>query len=223
MMKTIRVALAAALCLSSLSVQADIFGTLSGRSADPANNPQFSVEGSFTTSGDYQNIGARVNYGVNDALSVYGDFGITEFGGFGSAPDGNSFGAGLFYHLPNLSSASADYDFAVQGSFHVAGLETAGIDFDYTALAANLLVSPKTALNPESGLNWYANAGFTRLAVDIGFPANEFGFDFGGSDSSFELQLGGGIYMPMGPGTLYAGADLIDEFIFGAGYRYGFN
>ena len=220
-MKTIRVALAAALCVSSLSVHADIFGTLSGRSANPANSPQLSVEGSFTTSGDYQNIGARVNYTVSNALSVYGDFGLSEFGaGFGASPDGNSFGAGLFYYLPNLGSAGSalgDYDVAVQGSFHTAALEFGNVDFDYTALAANLLVSPKSAMNPDSGLNWYANAGLTRLAIDF----DQFGFS--ASDSDIELQLGGGIYMPMGPGTVYAGADLIDEFIFGVGYRYGIN
>lgn len=223
-MKTIQVALATAFCLSSLSVNADILGTLSGRSANPSNSPQLSVEGFFTTSGDYQNIGARVNYTVSDALSVYGDFGLSEFGGgFGPSPDGNSFGAGLFYYLPNLGSASpalGNYDFAVQGSFHTAALDGNGVDFDYTALAAALLVSPKTALNPDSGLNWYANAGFTRLTVDVDF--SEFGFG-GGSESDFELQLGGGVYLPMGPGTLYAGADLIDEFIFGVGYRYGIN
>ena len=65
-MKRIQIAIGTALCLSSLSVNADILGTLSGRSANPANSPQLSVEGSFNTSGDYQNIGARVNYTVND-------------------------------------------------------------------------------------------------------------------------------------------------------------
>ena len=126
----------------------------------------------------------------------------------------------MFYYLPNLGSAGSamsDFDVAVQGSFHTAALGVGNIDFDYTALAAALLVSPKTVMNPESGLNWYANAGLTRLAVDF----DQFGFS--ASDSDIELHLGGGIYMPIGPGTLYAGADLIDEFILGVGYRYGFN
>lgn len=213
-----RLAMFAALVATSMSAQADIFGTLSGRSANPANNPQISAEGSFTTSGDYQNIGARINYTVNDNLTVYGDFGLTEFGGFGASPDGNSFGAGVFYYLPDLGGADSSlsrYDVAVQGSFHTAALEFSNVDFDYTALAAAMLISPKDVMNPDTGMNWYANAGLTRLAIDF----DQFGFS--ASDSDIELQLGGGIYLPMGPGTLYAGADLIDEFIFGVGYRYG--
>lgn len=215
-MKVSKIALVAALLTTSISAQADWFGTPSGRSANPANSPQLSVEGSFTTSGDYQNIGARVNYDVNESLTVYGDFGMSEV----VKSDGNSFGAGVFYYLPNLSESVQffnDKDVAVQGSFHTAGLD----DIDWNALSFALLLSPKTAFNPDNGMNWYANVGFTRLSFDI--PSQTIGgFRFGGvSDSSFEIQLGGGIYMPMGPGTLYAGADLIDEFIFGVGYRYG--
>lgn len=44
-----------------------------------------------------------------------------------------------------------------------------------------------------------------------------------GSDDEIELHLGAGVYLPMGPGELYGGADLIDEFIFSVGYRYPIN
>ncbi len=220
-MKLKRLVLLAGLVATSMTAQADWFGTLSGRSADPSNSPKLSVEGSFTTSGDYQNIGARVNYGVNDTLTVYGDFGLSEFG-----PDGNSFGLGVFYYLPALtqsSSAMGNLDTAIQANYHTADLD--GLDF--TGLGVALLISPKEAMNPENGLSWYANLGLTRLSfdfptetIDIGFgvPAIRVG---GGSVDETELQIGGGIYLPMGPGTLYAGADLIDEFIFGVGYRFG--
>lgn len=213
-MKVSKLAFVAVLLSTSISAQADWFGTLSGRSANPANSPQLSVEGSFGTSSNYQNIGARINYDVNESLTVYGDFGMSEFVG-----DGTSFGAGIFYYLPNLSESVGffnDKDVAIQGSYHTAGFEEGNIDIDYSALGVAMLISPKTAFNPDNGMNWYANVGFTNLSVD--YPQATF---FDASVSSTELQLGGGIYMPMGPGTLYAGVDLIDEFILGVGYRYG--
>jgi len=219
-MKLSRIVLASSLILTSISAHADWRGTLSGRSANPANSPSLSVEGSFTTSGDYQNIGARINYDVNEALTIYGDFGQSEF-----LDDGTSFGAGVFYYLSNLSGSDgflSDKDVAVQASYHTSSLDGRGFDIDFSSLGAALLLSPKNAFNPDNGMNWYANAGFTRLAFDV--PRIDLGFGFvagGGSEDSIELQLGGGIYLPMGPGTLYAGADLIDEFIFGVGYRYG--
>ncbi|MFK7993494.1 MAG: hypothetical protein AB8B87_05105 [Granulosicoccus sp.] len=219
-MKLMRIALVAGLLGVSFSAHADFWGTLSGRSANPANNPQLSVEGSFTTGGDYQNIGARINYGVNESLTVYGDFGLAELNG----PDGTAFGAGLFYYLPNMSDSVSffgDKDVAIQASYHTATLDSGGFDLDTSAIGAALLVSPKTAFNPDNGMNWYANVGFTRLTVDVPRINTVFGVFGGGSESEIELQLGGGVYLPMGPGTLYAGADLIDEFIFGVGYRFG--
>ncbi|MFK7861967.1 MAG: hypothetical protein AB8B64_24360 [Granulosicoccus sp.] len=208
-MKISRIALAAGLLAASFSVSADYFGTLSGRSANPANGPKLSVEGSFTTSGDYQNLGARINYGVNESLTIYGDFGLSE-----NIGDGNSFGAGIFYHIPDMSDG---LDVAIQASYHTATLDFGfSRDTDWTALGAAILVSPKQAMNPNTGLNWYANAGFTNLSIEI-----PFGRFFVASDDSFEIQLGGGIYMPAGPGTFYAGADFLDEFIIGAGYRFG--
>lgn len=209
-------ALAIALLLTgSATAQADFFGTLSGRSANPANNPQQSIEASLTFSGDYRNIGARYNQTLNENLSVYGDFGLSEVIG----PDGTSFGGGVFYYLPNLSNTATllnSLDLAVQANFH-----TASLDFlDVTAFGVAMLLSPKNTFNPEIGLNWYANIGLTRLAFDFE-NVNGINF-FNGSSSEIELQVGGGVYMPMGPGTFYAGADLLDEFIIGAGYRYGF-
>jgi hypothetical protein len=219
-MKLRHIGMAAGLLLVSVSAQAEWFGAPSGRSADPANSPKLSVEGAFSTSGDYDYFGARLNYSVNEKLTVYGDVGQGEF-----FDDGTAFGAGLFYHLPNLSESSSflnTIDLAAQGSYHTLGADIA----DVSAITVAMLFSPKTAMNPDSGLSWYGNVGFTRLTVDVDVPTFTIpgvGVIVGGSvsDSSSEIQIGGGVYLPMGPGTLYAGADLIDEFIFGVGYRYG--
>ena len=213
-MKISKTIIALSLIAASTLTHADFFGTLSGRSANPADSPALSVEGSFSFSSDYENIGARVNYNVNETITVYGDFGLSDIG----EPDGNSFGVGLFYYLPVLEG----YDSAVQASFHTASLDTGSFDTDVTAFGGAFLVTPQTPLNPDTGLNWYANVGLTLLSIDIDVPFFD-GFGIGSvsaSDDSTELQIGGGVYMPYGPGTIYGGADLIDEFIVGIGYRY---
>lgn len=213
-MKFRQIGLAAALFLISVSAQAEWWGAPSGRSANPANNPDMSVEGAFSTSGDYQNIGARFNYTLNESMTIYGDFGLGDF-----IDDGTSFGAGLYYYLPSLSKSASflgRYDFAAQGSYH----QLSG-DFGVSALSLAMLVSPKIPLIPANGLNWYGNVGLTRLSVDL--PGYNFGFGRigGGSVTSTEIQIGGGVYMPVGPGSVYAGVDMIDEFILGIGYRFG--
>jgi hypothetical protein len=200
------------LCAGALA-HADFLGAPSGRSANPANLPKLSVEGSLSLGSDYRNLGARVNYNVNDALTVYGDFGLADVIG-----DGAAFGGGVFYYLPTLSESIGflnTMDTAIQGSFHTASLDDGGFDIDYTSFGAALLVSPKEPL--PNGMTWYANAGFFNLDVDFGFR----GFGFRASDSSFELQVGGGISLPLGPGTLYAGVDRLDVFTAGVGYRFG--
>ena len=201
-----RTTIAAALMVPCMAAHADFFGLLSGRSANPANNPALSVEGAFITGSDYQNIGARVNYNVNELLTVYGDFGLSEL----DPADGISFGAGAFYYLPVLDG----FDSSVQASAHFGALDVGNFDSDVTVFGTAFLVSPQTPLTP-AGLNWYANAGVSFLNVDIDTSIGNF------SDDSTEIQIGGGVYMPLGPGTVYGGLDLIDEVQFGVGYRYG--
>lgn len=206
-----RTLLATGVLMFSLSAQAEWWGAPSARSANPANNPDLSVEGVFSTSGDYDFFGARVNYQLNESVTLYGDVGRGEFG-----DDGTGFGAGLFYFLPQLSESAEflnNVDVAAQGSYHMLSG-----DLDVSAISATLLFSGREAIS-SNGMMWYANAGFTRLEVD--FPSFA-GFG-GGSDDSFELHLGGGVYQPMGPGQVYGGVDLIDELIFSVGYRYPFN
>lgn len=216
-MKCNRLLLTAGILLFSMSAQAEWWGAPSGRSANPANNPDLSVEGSFSTSGDYDFFGARVNYQYNESITIYGDIGQGEFG-----DDGTAFGAGLFYYLPSLSEKASflnDVDVAAQGSYHALS----GDVIDVSTISASLLFSGREAI-ASNGMMWYANAGFTRLTVDLpSFDFGAFGSVGGGSDSEIELHLGGGVYLPMGPGELYAGADLIDEFILGIGFRYPIN
>ena len=207
-----KLALTASLLGMSVIAHADYFGAASGRSANPANTPGVSVEGFASLGSDFRVIGARTNFNVNEKLTVYGDIGITEV----FLSDGLSFGGGVFYGLESIGregSFVASLDVAIQGSLHIASLDFFGVDLDYSSFGVAALVSPKTPIN-DSGLNWYANAGLTRVSRDTGF--------FGRTLSSIEPQVGGGIHMPAGPGVFYAGGDIIDQVIASAGYRFSF-
>ena len=210
-----RLALVATLAaLGTTATHAELFGLPNGRSANPSDLSPLSVEGAFTTGGDYQNIGARVNYSVSPQLTVFGDFGLTEIGGAGPSFDGNAFGAGLFFHL-GQQQFLPDYDVAAKLSYHVADLEFGGATADYSNISFEALVSSKTPIS-ENGLKWYANAGLNILDVDFDFD----GFFGAEGESDTELLIGGGVYLPAGPGEVYGGVDLIDEIVFGVGYRY---
>ena len=212
MMTIKRTALATTLALFSAgAAHAELFGLPNGRSANPGNLPPLSVEAGFSTGGDYQNIAARVNYQLSPQLTLFGDFGLAEIGAGGTALnyDGNSFGAGVFFHLADQQFLP-EYDVAGKVSYHLANLEFAGTDLDYDNISLEALVSSENPLT-AGGLMWYGNVGVNILNVDGGF---------GGSESDTELLLGGGVYLPAGPGQVYGGVDLIDDIRFGIGYRY---
>ncbi len=46
---------------------------------------------------------------------------------------------------------------------------------------------------------------------------------FGGQTSEnndSEIGIGGGVYMPLGPGEIYVGVENIDDMFVGVGYRH---
>jgi len=208
-----RLALVATLAaLSAGSAHAELFGLLNGRSADPSTMSPLAVEAGIMTGGDFQNIGARVNYSVSPQLTVFGDFGLAEVdAGIGSDADGNAFGGGLFFFLGDQQFLP-QFDVAGKISYHIASLEFGGTDVDYNNLSLGALLSSPEPFT-EGGLKWYANAGFNRIDADIDVA----GF---GSESDTEILLGGGVVLPLGPGEVYGGVDLVDSIQFGAGFRY---
>lgn len=209
--------LGAGLALVATMAQAEFYGTLNGRLADPSNAPTISVEGAFITGDDYQNINGRLNYQLNELVTVYGDFGLLEYGpGFGADADGNGFGAGVYYYVADQTFLQ-NMDFAVHGSFHTASLDfdNANADVDLSGLVVEALISGREPI-ADNGLMWYANIGLHRLTFEIDVPSGFGGVD----DTENEFGFGGGVILPMGGGELYAGADLIDELQFGVGYRY---
>ena len=204
--KTLSAVLVAAILLAT-NAQAEFFGLPNGRSANPANISDLSVELGFMNGdlgdGDYQNIGARVNYRVSPQIVVIGDIGVSEFG----RADGNPAGLGILYHL-SRQRISQSVDIAAKASYHSGQYSTGGIDIDLSGLSLEALVSGRTPL-ASNGLNWYGNFGYHRLTVKAD-----------NSDSTNEIGLGAGLVLPTGAGEAYVGVDFIDEMTFGLGFRY---
>jgi len=84
------------------------------------------------------------------------------------------------------------------------GVNTAELDVSVIVLEA--LISSPTPL-VDNGLSWYGNLGIHRLGENPG-------------NNDFEFGFGGGVYLPVGVGEAYFGADIVDEITFGVGYRY---
>ena len=196
--------------LIALNAQAEFFGLPNGRLANPGSMPELSVELGFVTGdlgvADYQNIGARVNYRVAPEIVVFGDIGASEFG----EADGTPFGLGILYHLSNQRISQA-LDISAKASYHTGEYKVGNFKTDLSGLSLEVLLSGREPL-ANNGLGWYGNFGFHRLTIDAGF-----------SDSSNEIGFGGGLVLPAGNGEAYVGIDLIDELIFGLGFRYFVN
>lgn len=212
---TATTALALTAAMLSGNASAEIFGLIHGRSANPGNLSQSSVEAGVMVGGDYNTYGARLNYKLSDVTTVYGDVGLHDVDNWNG--DGFGFGGGLYYYLPDQRFLEG-FDVAVHGSFHMTTLDSnyfgSNVDVDMNALVLDMLVSPQEAIN-ENGMAWFASAGFTRVASDV----NVSGFG-GGSDSDIELSFSGGVTLPMGPGEVYGGIDYVDGLSFAAGFRY---
>jgi len=196
---------AVSLVLAAGHVQAEYLGLPNGRSANPGIYPDLTVEVGLVSGDlgvqDYQNIAARVNYRLSDEMVLFGTFGISEFG----PGDANPFGLGVLYFLPSQRIAPS-LDIAAKASFHTGTYEVNTAELDVTVFAFEALISSPTAM-VDNGLSWYGNFGIHRLGKDPGSIDFEFGF-------------GGGVYLPVGSGEAYFGADVVDEITFGLGYRY---
>ena len=190
-------------------VQAEFVGLMNGRSVARDALPDFSVEGGLVLGElegdvDYQYFGARFNFRASPDLVVYGDVGNAELEFGSNGADGIGFGIGAFYFLDGVFTNS---DFAVKGSYHTVELEgERGGEVDFDAIVVEAVVSGREGLGASGNIGWYANAGIHLL-------------DLGDEDET-EIGFGGGIVVPTASGEFYLGVDLIDELLFGGGFRY---
>jgi hypothetical protein len=194
------------LCLINFPGHADAeyLGLVFGRSADPANQSELSVEAGVVTgqlgSVDFRYLGVRVNSRVAPNFLVFGDFGSSEFG----TTDGLPYGLGALYHFNN-QKFNPRLDIALVASYHSAVYSVSDERLSITALSMEVIVSRIAT----EGISGYVNFGYHQIDVK-----------FGGLDSRKELGFGAGVSLPLGPGEAYAGFNFIDEVTLGLGFRY---
>ncbi len=201
----------AAMLVCAQCAQAEYFGLMNGRTADLRDMSDMSVDvgimnGDFFDA-DYDLIGARFNYRLVPGLIGYAGLGLTDIDQF----DGTSIGFGIYYQLQDLI---ASLDSSIKASYHTLDVSRSGFrDVDLSGISVELLVSGKEPIS-DNGLSWYASAGIHRLSRKTS------GFS---GDTDTEPGFGGGILLPVGPGTVFAGLEHIDEVVLGVGFRFDIN
>jgi hypothetical protein len=190
----------------SMTVQADTLGPFDGRSPDPSQMSQMSVEVGYVSEGDFSNIAGRFNYQYSPLVTLYGDFGLVDIG---DNADGNAFGFGVRYYLAN-QRIMPEWDLAVRASYHTGSIEAgSALDIDLSEMTFAAHFGGKEAFY-SNGIKWYGAVSYNRLSSDSAFS----------DDSETEIGLGAGVYMPLGPGEVYAGVENIDDMYVGIGYRH---
>lgn len=190
----------------SMTAQADTFGPLDGRSPDPSQMSQMSVEVGYVSEGDFSTIAGRFNYQYSSLVTLYGDFGLVDIG---DNADGNAFGFGARYYLEN-QRIMPEWDLAVRASYHTSSIDVgAGADFDLSEMTFAAHFGGKEAFY-SNGIKWYGVLSYNRLSSETAI----------GDDNETEIGLGAGVYMPLGPGEVYVGVENIDEMYVGIGYRH---
>jgi hypothetical protein len=196
----------------SMSSQADTLGPLDGRSPDPRQMSEMSIEVGYVSEGDFSSLSARLNYQYTPLVTFYGDFGLVDLG---DSADGNAFGIGARYYLDN-QRIMPEVDLAVGASYHMSTVELgsfAGAESDLSELTLAVHFGGKEAFY-SNGLKWYGVVSYNRLAFETRFGGQT------SDDNDSEIGLGGGVYMPLGPGEVYVGVENIDDMYFGVGYRH---
>lgn len=194
-----------ALLAAATPASADIAGMQHGRNVNLALAPKMSLEAGVYTGDmmdlEYQHIGARVNYKLDDSLLVYGDVGESGFNDF----DGLTFGVGAYYQLLDLLELA---DTAIHASYHMGEVERGRQGVDINALLVDLVFSSREAFGPGASMNWYGSVGLSRFDAD--------------ADDEIELALSGGVVAELsgGKGQVYGGLLYLDDASLGIGYRH---
>lgn len=189
-----------------MSVQADTLGPLDGRSPDSRQMSEMSVEVGYLSEGDFSSFSGRLNYQYTPLLTLYGDFAVVDVG---NNTDGTAFGIGARYYLAN-QRIMPELDLAVRASYHMGSVDSdASSELDLSELALAVHFGGKEAFY-SNGVKWYGVVSYNHIAADTSF----------GENSDSEIGIGGGVYMPLGPGEFYIGVENIDEMFVGLGYRH---
>ena len=195
--------------VATTPVHAEFGGLMNGRSVARDALPDTSIEGGVVLGDlgeelDYQYFGARFNYRASPDVMFYGDIGQGELESGGDSADGIGFGIGAFYVIDGVF---ANTDFAIKGSYHTLEFENDnGAELDFSGLVIEAVFSGRNGLGASGNIGWYGNVGLHRLEL--------------GDEDDSEIGFGGGIVVPSQSGEFYLGIDIIDEMVFGGGFRY---
>ncbi len=200
--------LAGAIALvASFPASADINGFLNGRSADPGDTSQRSIEVGVQDIDFSRLLGARFNFAVSSNVTGFANIATVD-DALGGA-DGFSIGGGAFIFLPNQRISSA-VDIGMKPTLNYYTADSASFERDVFTVGFEFLVSGKNAI-ANTPLNWFANAG---LLVRINDGTDN-------SDTDLDPVVGGGLYMNLGNGQFFFGAEIFDgDFNPGVGYRF---
>ncbi|MFK8074954.1 MAG: hypothetical protein AB8B84_00110 [Granulosicoccus sp.] len=198
--------------LFAASVNAGTLGLLEGRSAQPDQTGQTSVEVGYLSEGDFSTIAGRVSYQLSPPVTLYGDFGLIDLGD----ADGSAFGLGVRYHLAKQRLLPM-LDASVRASYHTGSADFnafgGNTDTDLAELSFAVHVGSKEAFL-DNGMKWYGVLSYNRTTSEVSTAVVSI------DSTDADLGLGGGVYMPFGPGEVYVGVENINELFFGLGYRH---
>lgn len=195
-------AAAASALVAGSAVQAEVFGIMNGRSAAPPTaTTSAEVAAQFDDDAFY--VGLRGNYAVSPELTGFANLSFVDLDAGG---DGFVLGGGTFFHFVDQQFLPS-VNLAAKPSIGYTDVDGGNV----ISLAAEAIASGRTTVAQEA-VGWYANFGLGFFRTDP---------DGGGSDTDFEPIIGGGITVPVGNGTAYAGVDIIDDVQLGVGFRIG--
>ena len=204
-----RLMLGSALLATTSVAHADIYGLLSGRTADIKSEPQTTLEAGASFEGDFTTIGGRFNFKLSPTSLFYATLADIDT----DAEDGDmALGGGLVYQLDQRNAQS--FNVAIKGSYHLWSTDRAlGVEADFSDFALELILSPKQQTVAQ-GVSVYAMIGFHRISSEVNL-----GFFGSTKNTDTELAFGGGATFAVGPGEAYVALEVIDETFIGFGYR----
>ncbi len=238
------VCMAFLIALIAGKAQAEYFGLNNGRLGNSGNPGSLSVELGLVTGKlvdlDYDNPTLRINYQLKEEIQLFADLSKASVGEL----DENAFGLGAFYSLGKLFSFSENVTF--KGSIHKARLYKynngrltpycTGPTPVTNPFDGSLTIDPgycSSTLSPGSS-NAESIQVFSFELLFGGKPIEALQFNsqhpswylnvgvnsFRGNNIGSEFGAGGGLVLPLDQGELYAGVDIINELLFGVGFRY---
>lgn len=223
-----------ALVLSMLfctPLKAELLGVVDGRGARLSGHPTISIElGATWYTPQLQWFATRINVKPATGFLAYVDVAHMQGNELPVNPNrnanfsGTGLGGGLLFNLPKWFNR---YDLAFKLAYHSAILDESSLstaprsDFELSQWSADVVFSP---LDPfyESGVSWYASAGFSLTNARLKMRSQHDGVSrFVDYRTNAGVVIGVGVIKPSNKGQWYAGFKwLADEPLVGLGFRY---